>query len=517
MTFELANEWLSTCLNGSGPHALCKGRPQCRSKMPKRLLSIDGSSDNSFKLQLICTRDFDGGPDDQRLPYLTLSHRWGSSHILSLNSDTQMSFNSSLNFGDLPLVLQHAIEITFRLGYEYLWIDAMCIQQDSESDWQEESIIMSDIYSGSVCTIAALDAQGNSGGCFTTRNPLASTPCLFPRSTDQLYDPLSVVVQERAVASRTLFYGQGKIFWECLAIQKNDMPSFEASFHSQRNVKNWAADLQMPFSESLTQNMRDAYIVYSHGIPPELSRLELNCQQPTGLPHSEELIGFRETWKRLLQKYSTCQLTLPRDKLIAINGIIHKISTATGMHSIAGLWAELLPADLLWFTLGPKIGLVTYRAPSWSWAAVHSRIDHLLPIISVDLKWHLDTSAIRIHERSNGQVEHAKLHVSAPLKSGFTALPATPSKLLHSYVDALPIDETKQMYAMLVCHEGNQQADAQPLQITRLFDIGLILVQVDEAAQIYKRVGCFMDYSRDQLDAVFPDHVSLHKRNLNLV
>lgn len=51
-----------------------------------------------------------------------------------------------LDFGKLPLTFRHAITVTLLLGIKYLWIDSLCIIQDSTSDWEAESAKMGDYY-----------------------------------------------------------------------------------------------------------------------------------------------------------------------------------------------------------------------------------------------------------------------------------------------------------------------------------------------------------------------------------
>lgn len=58
-----------------------------------------------------------------------------------------------------------------RLGVRYIWIDSLCIIQDSEEIWLEQSALMGQIYSNSFCNIAAAHASDSRQGCFIDRNP----------------------------------------------------------------------------------------------------------------------------------------------------------------------------------------------------------------------------------------------------------------------------------------------------------------------------------------------------------
>ena len=58
-------------------------------------------------------------------------------------------------FQSLSKTFQDAVIISFKLGVRYLWIDSLCIIQDSISDWQQESSRMNLVYQNALFTIAA--------------------------------------------------------------------------------------------------------------------------------------------------------------------------------------------------------------------------------------------------------------------------------------------------------------------------------------------------------------------------
>jgi len=89
-----------------------------------------------------------------------------------LTQSSLASLLEAIPCSQLPKTNQDAIHITRFLGIRYLWIDALCIIQDQESDWLEESKKMGDIYKFSYCTISASQATTGSQGCFVDRRPL---------------------------------------------------------------------------------------------------------------------------------------------------------------------------------------------------------------------------------------------------------------------------------------------------------------------------------------------------------
>ena len=66
---------------------------------------------------------------------------------------------------ELPKTHMHAVQIARALGLTYLWIDSLCIIQDSPNDWQYESLTMHNVFRNSVCTIAAKWGSHADAGC----------------------------------------------------------------------------------------------------------------------------------------------------------------------------------------------------------------------------------------------------------------------------------------------------------------------------------------------------------------
>ena len=97
----------------------------------------------------------------------------GEETMLTKASLSDMS--KRIDLANLSQTHQDAIAITRSLGLRYLWIDSLCIIQDSMVDWQTEAAKMGDVFKFSFCTIAASWASSNSEGCFFNRGPLYAT------------------------------------------------------------------------------------------------------------------------------------------------------------------------------------------------------------------------------------------------------------------------------------------------------------------------------------------------------
>ena len=68
--------------------------------------------------------------------------------------------------------LRHALQVTRCLDFRYLWIDALCMNQEDEQDKQHEISFMGEIYAGSELNIAATAASSESDGLFHERNSM---------------------------------------------------------------------------------------------------------------------------------------------------------------------------------------------------------------------------------------------------------------------------------------------------------------------------------------------------------
>ena len=129
----------------------------------------------------------------------------------------------------LPKTLQDAVLVTRRLQYQYLWIDSLCVLQDSMEDWEKEAATMSDVYNNAVLINMASWGKDGSTGSFVERLLLSKWPCrIFEDARKALYiSPESVnepkyttplplekrawAVQERVLPARRSLSGM----WKC--------------------------------------------------------------------------------------------------------------------------------------------------------------------------------------------------------------------------------------------------------------------------------------------------------------
>jgi hypothetical protein len=209
-------------------------RPQGRI-LPTRFIDLLSASETTD----VCLVESDTLAQD--VPYLTLSHCWGGQIQDKLLTSTLAAFRRGLSLSALPRTFQHAVYLTRLLKIRYLWIDALCIIQDSAADWAREASLMGDVYANSLLTISAAASDNSQGGLFYARNPHSVTPCLISlhKTTSSLDDTQYMYVykepkeyghecisnmalgerawamQERLLSMRVLHFSRDQVRWEC--------------------------------------------------------------------------------------------------------------------------------------------------------------------------------------------------------------------------------------------------------------------------------------------------------------
>lgn len=213
-----AKAWLENCLSS---HTGCHPSSEA---LPSRL--VDTGPGPHISLRLV-----EKAQMSVETCYLTLSHCWGKNEMpIRLLRNNLASFKQQIPFTALSPVFQDAIKVVKHLGYRYLWVDSLCIIQDSVEDWKIESGLMGAVYSGSTCNLAATARPDGSKSLFLDRDtstlrPLtvqASTSCLavhdihfWQRSVED--SPLwrrAWVCQELLLACRNIHFGAEQLFWE---------------------------------------------------------------------------------------------------------------------------------------------------------------------------------------------------------------------------------------------------------------------------------------------------------------
>jgi hypothetical protein len=143
--FENAKMWARACMTN---HEMCD-RGQIH-PLPTRLLDLRYSN-TSEKLVGLCLYESKGESGN----WVALSHCWGKSQPLKATTLNQLSLKANIPWSTFLPLYQDAITWTRKLGFRYLWIDSLCISQNSHEDWANESARMGNVYKQASITIAA--------------------------------------------------------------------------------------------------------------------------------------------------------------------------------------------------------------------------------------------------------------------------------------------------------------------------------------------------------------------------
>jgi hypothetical protein len=130
---------------------------------PTRVLDLEVLIKDSMDIQLIENLT----PDSR---HATLSHCWGYKSDTGYQATTSnlRDLKERIQYADLPRTYCDAISVCRALKVRYLWIDSLCIIQDSKEDWEREAANMAYVYSNSYLSILADWSTDSDGGCFKT-------------------------------------------------------------------------------------------------------------------------------------------------------------------------------------------------------------------------------------------------------------------------------------------------------------------------------------------------------------
>ncbi|RMZ73649.1 heterokaryon incompatibility [Pyrenophora seminiperda CCB06] len=368
---ELIEKWIKDCF---------ENHPQCHQathedqpdSFPTRLIHVTSSG----QPKLVLTDAITICP----MKYATLSHRWRDLYTPKLLQENIEAMKHGIGMESLPLAFRDAINLCKRLQVQYLWIDAICIVQDDDTDCMGEIRKMGAIYANAYCNLSATAAAESPLGLFVERDTTDFTayPVTIQRQNvtihcywyfENIEDVLNNsplmrrgwVLQERLLSPHSIYFGN-QMSWECTEILASELfpegiPRILTTFDK------WGYDrpfkLGCLLNNDLTNERDDTYVDLLGG-------------------HDREKYALYTRWAELVEEYTTCNLTFESDILPAISGLAHHFGKSLGDVYLAGLWKGNLLEGLLWEERGDGDCLGTrprnYRAPSWSWASLKGPI-----------------------------------------------------------------------------------------------------------------------------------------------
>ncbi|KAI8663362.1 HET domain-containing protein [Fusarium keratoplasticum] len=307
---KLATTWVETC---SREHEECLVLHQ--TYRPTRLIHIVDAG----HVRLTTSNK------EASAPYVAFSHCWGKVQTIKLLESNVREFRAGLPLAQLPNTYQEAIRLCREIGLHYIWIDSLCIIQDSAEDWAREAKDMKLVYGHTFFNLCSATASDSSGRSFIRRKPKLLVPenIAFNGTTFQLiydnqfYENVAYctlrsrawVYQEWYLSKRSLILGSRQLWWHCrkqlaCEIRPNGAPMCSRGLW-------WKEAKEMKEDNTMPDN-----------------------------PNS-----LCTTWYERVKEYARTKLT-------------------------TGLWRAHLPAALCWAAGSPTKRSTTYMAPSWSWASL---------------------------------------------------------------------------------------------------------------------------------------------------
>lgn len=354
--------------------------------LPTRVIDVSGTP------RLVVTSDL-------KANYVALSYCWGvalpeqlSTPAYLLTKATLEPFQQGIPHERLPRTIQHALQVTRRLGYRYLWVDSLCIVQDSAEDWSRESQHMGRIFQGASFTIAATAAASSHEGLFNRANPdieisedgghrenfvripvaqhghsigdmclaAVSPGCAQPTPFSLLLEEHRLsrwydrawVVQEKILSRRIIHFGRHQLFFECQEGEwaesfstapspLKDLPGSRTEAKKevfQRLTKESSLGRTLASSISLRGAQTRAVVAYDH------IRYRIGLVDDTTLFDAQT-----KFWHRIAKQYNTTSLTRSSDKLVAILGLAKMLQSRLRMTYCAGAWIEDIACSLYWW------------------------------------------------------------------------------------------------------------------------------------------------------------------------
>ncbi|MCJ1441124.1 MAG: hypothetical protein MMC23_001610 [Stictis urceolatum] len=409
------------------------------------------------------------------------------------------------------------MSVARELGVRYIWIDALCIIQDNEDDWERESAKMALVYSNSCLNIAAAFGHDNTTGlalelapqsrCFRIyanhTDELSTVPDAYSQYVHQFYFRLrpradldfdqfplfkrAWVQQEMILSPRTLYFCGDQLIWKCR--------------------RQWLSEDHstcMPFDKDEHQILD--------------STLRRVMGQKAGLYTNEQSVL---TWQSWIEDYKRRYLTYETDRLPALAGISAYFTSKTGASSLAGLvwWRkepDLLLKQLAWYATEDgnpaNAARRSGRVPTWSWASVDGTIRFTREPLLHPLRPQVQVLDAQVLWRGSdfvSEIQEAYIEVRgdmAPWPPVFTEIPDEVHWDFCDSIDAKPQPMNYEILGLEFLHlfdvAANDDDDKSPKPDSN--HVALILQRHgrDHSAGLdtYRRIGLCIQSSRGWTD-----------------
>lgn len=418
--FGIAQSWIRDCCTDHDP-AICPALEHV--DLPTRLIDV-GPAGTDHILRLIETTKEGKGQ------YLALSHCWGppGTKKLLTTTETLKSRLTSINQNEMPPNFSDAVIITRRLGFRYLWIDSLCIVQDSKSDWETESQKMGRIYTNAALTLAAAAATSSEGGMLTKSYLPVSTEKLNPKNwfmTDSTGRSHIVFAKDNASSTETETNFSSLTC--CIKLDRNDEQWsiildpltefsdleenwFRCTVLGPLALRGWCLQEKLLSRRILYYGNRQIYwqcasarkAADGEDVPVSAARSQANMgndvsdwpdvlslrklhreAMDSGSFEQRQVVETKiyKTWHNVLFLYINRRLTFNSDRLPGLAGMATLIQGLTNDQYVAGFWLGYLHVSLLWTATksvlkedAPRVIADRYEREKPEWENENSRL-----------------------------------------------------------------------------------------------------------------------------------------------
>lgn len=273
-----------------------------------------------------------------------------------------------IDWDELTKTFQDAVLIARKLGVPYIWIDSLCIMQDSASDWAFEASRMASVYKSAYLVAAATASRNGDDGFFNPRSPSYDIAACVG------HGELENVHVQRQICHRTIVERQ---------MTTDTMPlldrawCFQERLLARRIIHFTEAEIMWECHEKLWCECKVIQNPSFHAKTPTTGNFKLSYASAMSKPDIDTRL---KAWAMVVAEYSRRALTEPTDRLPAISGIAKDIALPEMGRYLAGIWECQLPQALLWeqrdglLERQASVGArpLQYQAPTWSWASISS-------------------------------------------------------------------------------------------------------------------------------------------------
>ena len=335
---------------------------------PTRLLDLIHLRDQE-RVHLVESADVANGQ------YAVLSYVSGTSNTVHLDEATQSKFKGGFALEELPRTIREAMLVTEALHIRHLWIDSLCILQDSDTDKSHEIPFMNKYYQNALVVISASGAKDVHSGFLFYQD---TSPDIYAK----LQDPEPI---RQCITGSVPLRVPGHFPDYSTSLLVNTLPIMYEYKREPINNRAWTLQesvlprrlLTFPMTGGLSMRCLAGEVLAGeivsdpyHEIPDFTSLGIVSLSGRTG----DEL---HELWTKLVKDYTQRSLSYRSDILVAIGALAREFHTKNGAllgKYLGGLWENHVRSGLLWhntqLNLVPQPEQQTqYFAPSWSWAS----------------------------------------------------------------------------------------------------------------------------------------------------